>query len=213
MTRSGLLILCATMGAGLAACGGGGSKDLVDSIPDSKTLAGWSVDKSKNQGGTEAPMTAATKEEGGLLIDGGIEPFYQDGFTPKTFLWQNYFNSSIPEAPVDPKDPKSLGATAQLYVLEMSSADQASALYQNVLKNSEYNPRRTQWEDPTSPPLGTRSRIQDTNTDWWINFAKGTYYVEITFNPSAGPAPDYEPSDPKLKKAALDFAQALASGL
>jgi len=221
MSRIGLFILCATSGVGLAACGSGGSKDeggggsksLVDRVPDSKTLPGWTVNKTKNQSGTEKPMTATTKEEGGALIDGGIEPFYQDGYTPKMFLWQNYVNSSLPDAPVDPNDPTSQGATVSLYGLEMPSADQASGLYKNVLKNSEYNPRATPWEEPTSPLIGTLSRIQDTNTDWWINFHKGVYYVEVAFNPSAGPAPEYKPSNPNLKKAALDFSEAVASRL
>jgi hypothetical protein len=148
-------------------------------------------------------MTASTMEEGISLIDGGMEPFYADGFTPKLFIWQNYKNAQLPAAPD--------GATLMLYVFQMPSAAQASGLYQNLLKFSLY--QQSTWEEPTTPLVGAKSRIQDTGTHWRINFQKGEYYVEITLDPSYGPAPDYDPVDLDLKKEALRFAQAVASRL
>jgi hypothetical protein len=209
MTRFGLSIVFAALGVGLAACGSGGgggsgSKNLVDLVPVDNTVSGWTVtDKAP-------PITASTKEEGMLLIDGGIEGFYKDGYAPKMVLWQNYENSTLSDAPVDQYNPK--GATISLYVLEMPSEDKASGLFANLRKYSEYNPR-TEWKEPTDPPVGAGSRIQDTNQAWWINFYKGVYYAEISFSPSTGPAPEYKPGNENLKKEAIRFAQAVASKL
>jgi hypothetical protein len=165
-------------------------------------------------GGSKKPMTATTHDEGGNLIDGGIEPFWADGFTPKLFIWQNYYNSKLPAAPVDSNNPK--GATLTLYLFQMPSADQASGLYKNLLKFSEYTRRDVAppygWEEPTAPLIGSKSRIQDSSIDWWINFQKNEYYVEIRL-PSNGPAPDYTPGNLDLKKEALRFAQAVAEKL
>lgn len=187
----------------------------VDRIPGDNTVSGWTIDAESNMGGSKIPMTASTMEEGGYLIDGGIDPFYADGFSPKLFIWQNYSNSHLPDAPADSLNPK--GATLMLYVFRMSSADQSSGLYQNLMKFSEYTRGRTAtsngWEEPTAPLLGAKSRIQDTGSSWFINFQKNEYYVEIRFDPSNGPAPDFTPSNPNLKKEALRFAQAVAARL
>ncbi len=223
MTRFGLSILFAALGVGLVACGSGGgeasggnggssgagggtggSKKLVDLVPVDNTVPGWTVTDNA------PPLVASTKEEGMKLIDGGIEGFYKDGYEPKMVLWQNYENSTLPDAPVDSYNPK--GATISLYVLEMPSADKASGLFSNLRKYSEYNPR-TEWKEPTDPPLGDGSRIQDTTSEWWINFYKGVYYAEVSLGPSTGPAPEFAPGNENLKKEAMRFAQAVASKL
>lgn len=187
----------------------------VDLIPIDNTVSGWTIDPENNMGGSKKPMVASTFDEGTSLIDGGFEPFCADGFSPKLFIWQNYQNSHLPAAPADSSNPK--GAQVSLYVLRMSSAAQASGLYQNLLKYSMYTMKKTAtssgWEEPTAPLVGAKSRIQDTGSDWFINFQKNEYYVEIRFSPSYGPAPDYKPSDLSLKQEALRFAQALASRL
>jgi hypothetical protein len=188
----------------------------VDLIPVDDTVSGWMIDPDNNVDGSKKPMTATSMEGGGLLIDGGIEPYYADGFSPKLFIWQNYFNTHLPAAPAGSWDPK--GASIMLFVFRMSSAAQAGGLYQNVMKFSQYTRKRLDdtsngWEEPTSPLIGTKSRIQDTNVDWWINFYKNEYYVEIQLTPSNGPAPDYEPGNLDLKKEALRFAQAVAEKL
>jgi hypothetical protein len=192
-----------------------GSLSPVDRIPVDNTVSGWTIDTESNMGGSAKPMVATTMDEGTSLIDGGIEPFYADGFSPKLFIWQNYKNSRLPSAPADSSNPK--GATLSLYVLRLPSADQASGLYQNLLKYSEYTRKKTAtssgWEEPTPPLLGAKSRIQDTGADWFINFQKNEYYVEISLTPSNGPAPDFTPSDASLKQEALRFAQAVASRL
>lgn len=242
MTRFGLLVLLATLSLGPVSCGSstsesenggtggnsgsggssGGSggdssssstQNPLDLIPVDNTVSGWTIDTASNMGGSAKPMTGSTKEEGGQLIDGGIEPFYSDGFTPKLFIWQNYKNGSLPDAPVDKDNP--LGAAISLYVFQMPSADQASGMYRNLLKYSEYTRKSgtdDDWKD-TSPAIGGGSRIQDSGADWWINFYKGTYYVEVKLTPSNGPAPDFTPGNENLKKEAMRFAQALASKL
>jgi hypothetical protein len=98
-----------------------------------------------------------------------------------------------------------------MYILQMPSAEQASGLYSAVLKLTEYNARTNEGWTATSPAVGTESRIQDTNSAWWINFYQGVFYVEISLTPSAGPGPDYTPGNADTKKEAVRFAQAVAS--
>ena len=121
MTRFGSIILCATSATGLLACGGGGTstKNILDLVPVDNTVSGWTVDTSSNKNGKAQPMTATTHQEAESLIDGAAAPFYKAPFTPSEFLWQNYVNNSLPAAPQ--------GAYLLLYILQMPSADQASA--------------------------------------------------------------------------------------
>jgi hypothetical protein len=201
--------------AATAALTGTATKSLnpVDLIPVDNSVSGWTIDPSIS--GSKKPMIASTKDEGGALIDGGIEPYYADGFSPTQFLWQNYSNSHLPAAPADSLNPQD--ATLALYVFRMPSAEQASGLYQNLLKFRAYTRGSTTtsngWEDPTSPAVGSKSRIQDTGADWWINFQKNEYYVEVRLSPSNGPAPDFSSGNLDLKKEALLFAQVVAEKL
>jgi hypothetical protein len=66
------------------------------------------------------------------------------------------------------------------------------------------------WQDPTTPLLGTKSRIEDTTTSWWINFCQDVFYVEVQLFPSYGPPPDVEPGNADLKSEAMRFAQEVA---
>ncbi len=189
--------------------------DPVDLTPSDNSVSGWMIDADSNLGGSKKPMTATTMDEGGQLIDGGIAPFYADGFSPKLFIWQNYANAQLADAPVDSNNPK--GATLMLWVFRLSSTTEASGLYQNLLKFPEYTVKKTDtssgWEEPTAPPVGTKSRIQDSGPDWRINFHKNDCYVEIRLTPSYSPAPDFTPSSPSLKNEALRFAQEVAAKL
>jgi hypothetical protein len=192
------------------ACGSNNTtsiKSALDLAPVDNTVSGWTVNKAANKGGSAQPMTGATAQDAEALIDGAAAPFYKGSFTPQTFLWQNYVNATLPDAPPDPQN-NPLGATLVLYILQMPSADQASGLYTALLQESEYTGHV--WQ-PTSPPLGTDSRIEDTNTAWWINFHQDVFYVEVMLSPSFGPAPDYIPGNTDLKNEALRFAQAIAS--
>jgi hypothetical protein len=204
MTRSSSLILCATLGTGLMACGSSGtsSKDPVSLVPVDNGVSGWTVDISHNKNGSAQPMTATTKDEAIGLIDGAAAPFYRDPYTAKEFVWQNYVNASMPAAP----PPK--GAGVIVYVWQMQSADMASGVYTALLQESEYSGA---WQ-PTSPPLGTESRIEDTNTAWWVNFHKDAFYVEVFLSPSFGPeSSGWIPGNADLKAEALRFANAIAS--
>lgn len=207
MTRLGSLIFCATLGVGLLACGSDGTstKNPLDFAPVDNTVSGWTIDRAHNKNADGSPMTGATKTEAEGLIDGAASPFYLDPYAPKLFLWQGYVNTALPAAPD--------GAHVDLYILEMPSAEQASGLYTSLLQYSEYARKSGTPDDwkPTSPPLGTDSRIQDTTSQWWINFHQDAFYVEVVLNPSTGPAPDYKPSDPDLMQEALRFAQGVAS--
>jgi hypothetical protein len=208
MTRFGSLAFCAILGCGLFACGsngtsnpGSGTKNPADLAPSDNAVTGWRVDTAANKNGNAEPMTATSMEQAVGLIDGAAAPFYKDPYTPKGFVWQNYVNTSLPAAP----PPQ--GAGLILYVWEMPTAEQASGLYAALLQESEYSGN---WQS-TSTPLGAESRIEDTNTAWWINFHKDVFYIEVMLSPSYGPAPDYTIHDPDLEAETLRFAQAVAS--
>jgi hypothetical protein len=207
MTRLGSLVLCATLFTGLFACGSSGSStpSAVDLAPVDNTVSGWMVDRASNKNADGSPMTANSAREAESLIDGAAAPFYKAPFAPKQFLWQNYINDTLPAAPD--------GGFVLLYILEMPSADQASGLYTALLKESEYYGKQGTPDDwkPTSPLLGADSRIEDTNTAWWINFHKDAFYVEVMLSPSYGPPPDYTIGDPDLKQEAFRFAETIAS--
>jgi hypothetical protein len=212
MTRLGSLIFCATLGAGLLACGTSVTdtsiKDPIDLMPLDNPASGWMVDQEHIKTPGARAMSAITEQEATALIDGAAAPFFKAPHTPKLFLWQNYINNTLPAAP----PPK--GASLMVYILQMPSVEQASGLYAALLQASEYARKSgtpDDWQDPTTPPLGADSRIQDTSTQWWINFHQDVFYVEVMLAPSFGPAPDYTISDPDLKQEALRFAQAIAS--
>jgi hypothetical protein len=209
MTRFGSLIFCATLGSGLLACGSSGtssSKDPLDLVPLDNALSGWTVDQAHNKPQGARAMTATTAQEAVDLIDGAAAPFYKAPYTPKEFLWQNYLNATLPAAPPNPNNP--VGASVVLYILQMPSADQASGLYTALLTESEYAGH--DWQ-PTSPPVGTESRIEDTVVSWWVNFHQDVFYVEVFLSPSYGPPPDFTPGNADLKNEAIRFAQAIAS--
>ena len=201
MTRLFALILGTTLG--LLSCGssdpeGGGTtntstKGALDLVPIENEVPGWTVDRLVNKGGNTAPMSGDSKLAVEGLIDGGASPFFNEPNIPKLFVWQNYLNNTIAAAPD--------GAQLYIYVLEMPSADQATGLYESVLTLSEYDRKKGTTEDwkAISPTLGAESRIQDTGSQWWINFHQGVFYVEVLLSPSNGPAPDYLPSDIDLK--------------
>lgn len=230
MTRLGSLILCATLGSSLSACGsnntsstsqGGDSggksgsagsggttstKDPIELVPLDNDLSGWVVDQDHNANPGQRAMVGKTFDEVTDLIDGGSDKYYTtDGaFTPKEFLWQNYKNSSLPSVP--PPDV----AIVKLYIFQMPSADQAAGLYGRTLKDQDHKPYT--WQDPTTPPVGTASRITDTGSQWYFNFYQGVYYVEISLTPSYGPeSTGFAAGNAETKQEAFHFAQAIAS--
>jgi hypothetical protein len=110
-----------------------------------------------------------------------------------------------------PPAPGASGATLKLYILQMPDATQPSDLYASLLQASLY--ASNTWTDPSSPAIGTKSRITNSGADWWINFVKGKFYVEVRLSPSYGPAPDYELDYAPTKQAAMAFAAAVAGKL
>jgi hypothetical protein len=203
MNRFTLLIFCMTLGGGPLACSssdsGTATKGPLDLVPVSNAVSGWGVDVAHNKNGNDKPMTATDLKEVTGLIDGGAEAYFVSDYTPKLFVWQLYANDSLPAAPD--------GATVDLRVVEYPSEADAAGLYAAVLPLGDY--ARREWE-PTSPPMGAESRIQDTGGQWWINFHQGVFYIEVVLDPSTGPAPDYLPGNTDLKAEALRFAQAVA---
>ena len=222
MTRFFMLTFCTAFG--LLSCGSSTSentntdtstktststpttKGALDLVPAENDLPGWTVDKTANKGGTAQPMSGVSKLDVENLIDGAASPFFNAPNIPRLFVWQNYINSTIAAAQPE-------GAQLYVYVLEMPSADLAKGLYTSVLTLSEYNRKEGTSEDwkAISPSLGTESRMEDTGSQWWINFHQGVYYVEVKLSPSNGPAPEYLPGNIDLKNEAIKFARAIAS--
>ena len=210
MTRLGSLILCAAfgLGAALSGCGGGSSGSdpgALDVIPASNTISGWTVDPANSVTAGKVAATATTQKGTEDLIDGASADFFAVPYTPTLFAWQNYVSTTVTGAPN--------GANVTLYVIEMPSADQASGLYASLRSASLYTRKvgtPEDWAEPSSPRVGTDSRIQDTGDTWWINFYKGKLYVEVNLGPSAGPAPDFTPGNTDTKAAAFAFATAIA---
>lgn len=220
MTRLSSLVSCAAIALGVssAGCGSNGSSttpqddastsDVASAptalsiVPKTNEVANWTIDPEPPKTSGLVAATATTAKGVEDLIDGAAADFF-NGFTPAQFAWQNYVNTTLPVSDV----PK--GATVKLYVLQMPDAAQASGLYAALLSASLYS--KYTWIDPSSPVIGSRSRIVDTNQTWWINFYKGNFYVEVDVAPSAGPEPDYTPGLPITKAAAIAFAQAIAA--
>jgi hypothetical protein len=207
MTRFGSRILCATLTSALLACGSNNTstQDPVELVPLDNGVSGWTVDEAHNKIPGDRAMIGYTYQQVTDLIDGGVNDFYFGSYTPKAFLWQNYLNSSLPAFP-----PES-GGVVSLYILQMPSAAQATGLYTDILQFSDHKDTGgagTPWQDPSTPLVGTGSRIEDTGRQWWINFHQDVYYIEVLLGPSE-PAPDYTPSD-TTKQAAFTFAQAVA---
>jgi hypothetical protein len=230
MTRLGFLAFCAALSAGLPACSSDGSttpntspqdgsttpkptpdlatatpKDPLEVVPLDNDLPGWIVDKALARDPNARAMTATTQKQVEGLIDGGAEDYFQGPNLPKMFLWQNYLNSTLSAAPE--------GANAKLYVFQLASAEAAKGFFEQLLTVSDYKMKAGTPDDWTtaSSSLGDGSRIQDTASQWWINFHKGAFYVEVLMDPSYGPPPDYALGDPNTKAEALRFAEAIAS--
>ncbi len=212
MIRPGSLIFGAVFATAAAAlgCGGGGGdgesgKALLDVVPRANDVSGWTLNPDNKKTASVVAATATTELETEGLIDGAAADFFADPYAPKGFAWQNYVNASVADAPD--------GATVTLHVLEMPSAEQAAGLYASLRSASLYNRKAgtpEDWQDPTSPAVGSGSRIQDTGDTWWINFHKANFYVEVSLYPSAGPAPDFTPGNANTKAEAFRFAEAVA---
>jgi hypothetical protein len=219
MIRLGSLLFGAmlAMGAGLVGCSGGGGgggggtggttpKDILDLVPRSNEISNWTVDSNNPTTASVVAKTATTEVAVEGLIDGAAADFFADPYTPTNFAWQNYVNTTLPDAPN--------GATLPLYIIELPSAEQAAGLYASLRSVSLYTRKvgtPDDWQDPSTPLVGTGSRIQNTGDTWWINFHKGNYYVEVNLNPSQGPPPDYTPGNENTKAEAFRFANAIAA--
>jgi hypothetical protein len=212
MTRPGTLISCVAFvfGAALLGCGsstpsGGGASNALGVVPASDEISGWTIDPDNSLTAGKPAATASTEAATEALIDGAAADYFAAPNIPTQFAWQNYVNTTVTDAPE--------GATVTFYVLEMSSAAQAASLYTALLDAALYTRKKgtpEDWAQPSSPLVGTDSRIQDTGDHWWINFHKGKFYVEVSLSPSAGPAPDYAPGNQNTKAAAFAFATAVA---
>jgi hypothetical protein len=189
--------------------GAGGSststKNPLDLVPLDNEVPGWIVDVTRTMDPNQRAMTATTFTGAMSLIDGAAENYFQGPNIPKMFLWQNYVNPDL-SAPDE--------SYVKLYIFVMPSTEQAKGLYAAVLRNAAYTRTtglpRGDWQ-PTTPTVGTESRIVNTGTQWWINFYSDVFYVEVVLDPSYGPPPDYLIDNADTERAALRFAQAIAS--
>lgn len=195
MTRLGSLVLCATLGLGttMLACGsstpsggaggaaGGGASGtsaIEATIPRDNTVAGWKVDQTgsnvaagKVAGIATSLDQASNSTPGSLALDGSADPFYANS-TPTYLALQNYVNNALNTA----GDPP--GYSLKLLVLQMPDAAQATALYTSLVDGTHSLYTSNTWTD-LSPAIGDASRITNSGTDWWVNFRKGVYYVEV----------------------------------
>jgi len=229
MTRLSYLFFCATCVAGVAlvGCGGGSSggsggsggggsgscsstsaASFLSLVPGNNTISGWALDSSNPKTAGQTAATATTEADVETLIDGAAADFFAST-TPQNFAWQNYINPNLLSAYLPTGGFTGDGSTLKLYILQMPSADQATSLYTSLLSANLYTSNT--WEDPTSPTIGCKSRITDSGTDWWVNFADKNYYVEVRLMPSYSNDTNLTPKDPGQKKAAMDFAAAIAS--
>jgi hypothetical protein len=210
------------LGSTLLACGSSGSgtstKDPIDLVPLDNDVPGWTVDQAHNQ--PEHPRAMIATNCGPPtdihsienLIDGGFAEFCvtpptitpQQTHVPKEFLTQSYLNSSLPAA------AGASTATLDLRIAQMSSADVATEVYTDMVKWDEFV--NLPWQDPSTPLVGTGSRIADTGSNgaWKVMFHQDVYYVILVLAPSE-PAPDYDTPSDATKQAAFTFAQWIAS--
>ncbi len=216
MTRLGSLISCAALGLGavLSGCGGGssgggGASSALQLVPASNAVAGWTFDASNSKTANGA-ATATTEQATSDLIDGASADFFAAPYAPVLFAWETYVNSTISTVDTTTGVPDQQfpnGATLDLKILQLPSTAQAAGLYGALTSASLYDGK--QWTDPSSPQVGTASRVADTGTNWWINFYKGDFYVEISMGPSYSPPPDYSPGNTTTRAAAFAFASAV----
>lgn len=216
MTRLGSLVFCATLGTGavLLSCGGGSDggaggsggggaggtagTDVVSAIiPADNAVSGWTRDPDYPETATKVAALATTQTDAVALIDGGADPFYSSTFSANVFAWQNYFNPNFTP------DDGSAGYYLKLYVLQMPSAAQATALYDSLVDGTHSLYSTNTWTD-MSPAIGDMARITNSATDWWINFRKGVYYCEVRLTYA-------ESTDTVGKQQTIDFATAVAA--
>jgi hypothetical protein len=210
MTRFGSIVLCGALAAAFVGCSSSSDttkppKDPTDLVPRDQTVSGWTIDRTNSKTGGKVAATAVGEIETESLIDGGCENYYQDPYMPKMFLWQNYVNATLASAPD--------GATVKLYVFEMPSEEQAKGIFTAILQRPNYAGRTgmpNDWQ-ATAPAVGSESRVQDTGSQWWVNFHSGVFYVEVLLGPSYGPPPDYPEADTDNRQEAVRFAQGVAS--
>jgi hypothetical protein len=214
MTRLDSIVSCAAiaLSVSFAACGSNTSSTTTQNdaataatalslVPKTNEVPNWTVATDNDKTSGVVAATATTEKGVEDFIDGAAADFF-NGFTPVQFAWQNYVNTTLVSAAPN-------GAAVALYILQMSDAAQASGLYASLASANLYVGKT--WVDPSSPVIGSRSRIADTGDHWWINFYKGNFYVEVSLLSSQGPAPDYTPSLATTKAAAIEFAQAIAA--
>lgn len=162
-------------GVGTGGAGGGGgtivNKPIEDIVPGDNTVTGWTRDPEFTDTINIVAALAYDFTKAEQYIDGSADPFYTDAFAPKVLAWQNYLNSST----VSANNPN--GYKMKLYILEMPSAAQATAIYDSLGSGDKPYYANNTWTD-ISPAIGDKARITNSLTDWWINFRKGVYYVE-----------------------------------
>lgn len=226
MTRLGSLLFCATLGLGaaLSGCssggGGGGAggsaggsgggtggqttaPSILDLVPRDNTVSGWTVDQDPRNTHTAGQVAAVSNDFAGTtaLIDGGSDAYYTAPYIAKTFVEQNYVNTSL-------NSPS--GYIIKMYIIEMTSADQASGIYTAfTAADSTFDLWTSNTWTATSPVIGTGSRITNSGSGWWVNFYKGSYYVEVLLSsPTVTGVPE---TDTAGEAEAARFATAIAS--
>jgi hypothetical protein len=195
-----------TPSGGTGGTGGGGASGtsvIEATIPkDDANGTGWKVDQTSSNvaAGKVAGIAtsldqASNSTPGSLALDGSADPFYANS-TPTYLALQNYVNTKLNLA----GDPP--GYSLKLLVLQMAGASEATALYASLVDGTHSLYTSNTWTDP-SPAIGDASRITNSGTDWWVNFRKGVFYVEVRLTYA-------ESTDVAGKTAAVAFAKSVA---
>jgi hypothetical protein len=189
--------------------GSGGSSattDILSLVLRDNGVAGWTVDPSNSKTAGMVAATATDELSVEHLIDGASADFYAI-YSPTNFAWQNYVNATFTAAHVSSSDFNfPTGAQVYVYILQLPTAADAAGLYASLIPTSLYVGKT--FTDPSSPLVGTGSRIADTGDHWWINAYKGNYYFEVSLGPSY--SLDFTPGDAVTKAEAFKFANAVA---
>jgi len=193
---------------GSAGSSGQTTKSLESLVPRDNEVPGWKIDSENSTIAGKPAAIARTMKAAVDLVDGSAEDYWAKQ-TPQVFAWQDYLNASLASFIERP----GVGSLIQLYMMEMPSEAEAAGLYKSLI-DEKWPLWQQEWTEPSSPLVGTKSRIANSGADWWVNFYKGIYYVEVRMTPSYGPeSAGYPEKDPTQKAAALSFAAAVASKL
>lgn len=166
--------------AGCGDDGGGGGQKLIDLLPASGEVTGWTEDTEKGEPG---PQVTQSADDATAWVDGAMDKFVESGGW--VALGQEFYTN-------DDLD-------ISLYIHEWTDAASAAVGYTDL---EEYHADDIpSWTDVSLGAGETACRTGRVGTFYWyLNGTKSKYLIETT----TGPA-----SDENSEQAAQDFAAAV----